>query len=119
MKIVRKIVIAVLVFFSLPGFACEKVVAGYESKDLMYVVCPSLEGLSSVEASALVANVMSQYIGPPDEVLVYFVVSSELVGKPERDMSDSELVGVYYTHESKLFIWPNSKSRKNTIELSQ
>ena len=109
-----------LLFLWLPSVsvACDQVAGGYESKDTMYVVCANLPSLSNENASRLVHSVMGQYKGPQDEVLVYFVSSPNVVGKPESEMTSEELVGYYYTHSHKLVFWPNSKALKKVVEIT-
>ncbi len=96
---------------------CNKVVPGFETQDIMYVICKDLSPLSNIEASELIINILNQYKGPPDEILVYFVVSKKSVGK--TNMEGNELVGSYYTHSNELEIWPNSKNKKKAIKVKR
>ena len=54
---------------------CDKVVPGYEKQDVMYVLCSELKIKNDVQSAKLIKNVMGQYKGPPDEILVHFVKS--------------------------------------------
>ena len=117
-KFIATFITLLAIVFSSSSFACNKVAQGYEDKDTMYVVCGNLSGLSSDKASKLVRSIMSQYTGPPDEIIVYFVASSDLVGKAENAMSETELVGYYYTHSPELVIWPSSKTLKKVVGLT-
>ena len=112
-------VAALSMFLSLGAhvsWACDRVAAGYETKDIMYVVCTDLSGLSGQEASDLIGKLFDQYKGPPDEVAIYFVASPTLVGKVNP--SGNELVGFYYTHNNSLEIWPNSISNKKLVKVT-
>ena len=115
MKIITAFILMALVFNAQATEMCNKVVSGYESQDVMYVLCNDLSSLSSNEASQLIVNVFNQYKGPPDEILVYFVAAKELVGNP--NIKDNKLVGSYYTHNNNLVIWPNSKTNKREIQI--
>jgi hypothetical protein len=110
------LLIILLSFSTHASSACDKVVSDYETKDIMYVICSDLSTLSDEEASDLIIRLFNQYKGPPDEVAIYFVLSAELVGKTNPE--GNELVGFYYTHNNKLEIWPNLKSRKKVIEVT-
>jgi len=115
----KNFVLLLFIFLSFSAHsssACDKVVSSYETKDVMYVICTDLSTLSDEEASDLVIRLFNQYRGPPDEVAIYFVTSAELVGKTKPE--GNELVGIYYTHNNKLEIWPNLKSRKKVIEIT-
>ncbi len=116
-KLSATIILMFLVFPSIVS-ACGKVAEGYEDRDKMYVVCPNLSNLSNDDASQLVLNVMNQYKGPPDEVIVYFVSSKKVVGKPEAEINAMELVGYYYTHSHQLIVWPKLKTLKKVVEIT-
>ena len=101
-----------LLFLITPSFVfaeCENVVPGYETKDIMYVLCSELSISSSSEATRLIKTILGQYKGPPDEILVYFVKSKSSIGV--ENPSQEELVGYYYTHSNELVIWPGNKSK--------
>ena len=107
-----------IIFFSSYTTAnndCSKVVSGYEKSDSMYVICDDLSSLDKLSASDLIINLFNQYQGEPDEIIIYFVKSKELLGK--HDFSGNELTGFYYTHSNKLEISPNSKTNKKVIEI--
>ena len=115
-----RIVLLLLSTFSLQALAsdkCEKVVSGYESKDTMYVVCDSLSGITLEQANQKLKSIFDQYKSEPDEIIVYFVSSHALVGKPDSELQPEEFVGFYYTHNSTLIIWPNIKSRRKEMYL--
>jgi len=118
MKILSVTMTLLFILLSFKAVACDIVVEGYESKDTMYVVCPNLANLSNDDSSKLIFRVLAQYKGPPDEVTVYFVSNSSVVGKSESDIGEQELVGHYYTHNHELVIWPNSKSLKRVVQLT-
>lgn len=118
MKILNVTMALLFILLIFEAGACDKVVDSYESKDTMYVVCPNLANLSNDNSSKLVFRILAQYKGPPDEVTVYFVSNSSMVGKSESDMGEQELVGYYYTHNHELVIWPNSKSLKRVVQLT-
>ncbi|MDO6721582.1 hypothetical protein Q4575_19425 [Psychrosphaera sp. 1_MG-2023] len=96
---------------------CDQVVSGYESSDVMYVICDNLSGLTLKEANQTLEHIFEQYKGPPDEILVYFVSSKKLVGVPEKKLKPEDLIGIYYTHDSILTAWPYIESRKKEYQL--
>jgi hypothetical protein len=116
MKNIVLILSILLSFGAHASSTCYKVVSDYETKDIMYVICSDLSSLSEEEASDLIIRLFNQYKGLPDEVAIYFVASAELVGKASPE--GNELVGFYYSHNSKLEIWPNSESSKKVIEIT-
>jgi hypothetical protein len=95
---------------------CNKVAAGYENRDIMYVVCKDLSSISKDAASDLIINLFNQYKGPPDEIAIFFVASPDLIGKTNPE--GRELTGFYYSHSNKLEIWPNSINNKKEIEIT-
>lgn len=115
MKIIAAFILMTLTINIFASNNCNKVVSGYEAKDIMYVICKDLSYLTKNKASELIINIFNQYKGPPDEILVYFVASKKSVGitNPEGN----ELVGSYYTHSNELEIWPNSKTNKRAIKI--
>ena len=62
---------------------CDQVVAGYESNDVMYVICKDLAGFTLEQANQKLKSIFDQYQGEPDEILVYFVSNLKSVGKPK------------------------------------
>ena len=94
---------------------CDKVVPGYEDKDVMYVLCGELSINNSNEATKLMKKIMSQYKGPPDEILVYFVRSKSSVGV--ENPKAEEMVGYYYTHSNELVVWPEIKSKTKAFKI--
>ena len=83
----------------------------------MYVVCKDLSEVTETKANQILKRVFEQYTGEPDEILVYFVSTLNFVGVPDSDISPNDLVGVYYTHDSILTVWPKVESRKKEIHL--
>jgi hypothetical protein len=116
-RYMARIVLILLLFFSSSTYAdsCYTVVEGYEAEDVMYVLCNELPVSNEVGASKLIAKVMGQYKGPPDEIVVYFISSIEQIGgvKP----SSENLVGFYYTHSNKLTIWPGLENKKRVFNI--
>ncbi len=100
---------------ALAGDLCDKVVPGYERADTMYVVCASLPVNNNEKASELIREVMAQYVGPPDEIIVYFVKSKASVGK--LNPSPTELAGYYYSHSNELVVWHGAQGNKATYKI--
>ena len=96
---------------------CQQVAEGYEDTTEMYVVCNDLSKFTVLETSHKVKNIMEQYQGEPDEVMVYFVSSKNVVGKSYKALSAKELVALYYTHDTLLTLWPKINSRKKEMIL--
>ena len=117
MKIITTLLFLVSTLNVFASEKCDKVVPGFEAKDTMYVICEDLSSLSQAKASELITNLVKQYKGPPDEIIIYFVTTEDSVGK--SNLKGSELAGVYYTHSHKLEIRPNSKKNKRTIEIKR
>ncbi|MCP3920998.1 MAG: hypothetical protein GY714_00285 [Desulfobacterales bacterium] len=92
---------------------CRVVIHGFETKDTMYVLCKDLSGIDEKEAKELVIEIMGQYKGPPDEIIVYFIGSIEDLGKV--NYNSKNLVGFYYTHSNELIIWPGQEGKKKVF----
>ncbi|MBB3170215.1 hypothetical protein [Simiduia aestuariiviva] len=107
---VAQFLIPALLGVSSHCYGCSVVEEGYEDKDIMYSVCPNFAELSNDNASKLVNMLLSQYRGPPDEILIYFVALKELVGKQEYE--PGELLGYYYTHSHKIIMLPDTAQEK-------
>lgn len=105
----------ILLLFSINALACDKIVEGYQKSDGMFVICDDLSALSTDDVSELIINLFNQYQGPPDEISIFFVSSSEFVG--DRNLTDDNLVGFYYTHDNNLIIWPNSNTNKRIVQI--
>ncbi|VAW81951.1 hypothetical protein MNBD_GAMMA12-1968 [hydrothermal vent metagenome] len=95
---------------------CGQVAPGYEQKSTMYVVCRDLNVNNKREATLLIKKVMSQYSGPPDEIVIHFVKSKSSIGEAKPTAQES--VGYYYTHNNRLLIWPKIKSKAKVFILS-
>jgi len=102
--------LAFLCVFANHSFACDKAAKIDEMQSIIYSVCPNFPELPNDSASKLVMNLLSQYTGQPDEIMIYFLASKEGIGKlqPSKD----ELLGYYYTHDHKIVVWPNTKKEK-------
>ena len=92
------------------SYACSKAAKIDEMQSIIYSVCPNFPELPNDSASKLVKNLLSQYTGPPDEIMIYFLVSKDSVGKVQP--SEGELLGLYYTHDRNIVVWPNTKQEK-------
>ena len=104
MNKIQATLIAILMFLSFSALGCGKIEDGYETQDIMYSICPNLAELPNDSISKLIRVLLSQYKGPPDEILIYFVASNELVGKTK--LEGDELVGYYYTHSHEIVVFP-------------
>jgi len=107
-----------LLFLITPSFLfaeCENVVTGYETRDIMYVLCGELSISSSGEATRLIKTILGQYEGPPDEIMVYFVKSESSIGV--ENPSQEDLLGYYYTHTNELVIWPGNKPKTMVFKI--
>lgn len=114
----KKISVSILCLLLLapPVYAeCDKVLPEYASKEVMYVLCDKITVKNTSEAASLVKKVMSQYKGPPDEIVVQFVRTREIIGVVNPPPAD--YVAYYYTHSNELVLWPLIKSRRKTIRL--
>jgi len=96
---------------------CEDVAEGYEDTVEMYVVCHDISVFTFSEINQKMKNIMEQYQGEPDEIMVYFVSTKNAIGKSYQSISTKEIVALYYTHDSQLTLWPKNKSRKKEILL--
>lgn len=116
----KTIFLFILLSFSFSAFAndnCQQVAEGYEDTDEMYVVCDDLSIFTLVEINQKMKAIMEQYEGEPDEIVVYFVSSSNAISKSYKALSSQELVALYYTHDSLLTLWPKIASRKKEMLL--
>ena len=116
----KTIFLFILLSFSFSAFAndnCQQVAEGYEDTDEMYVVCDDLSIFTLVEINQKMKTIMEQYEGEPDEIVVYFVSSSNAISKSYKALSAQELVALYYTHDSLLTLWPKIASRKKEMLL--
>ena len=95
---------------------CSKIVDGYQDKDTIFVLCSDLMKFNDAEAANIVKSIFSQYVGPPDEVLIYFVAMPELVGATR--INGPGITGLYYTHDNILEINPNS-GNKRSVKVEQ
>jgi len=116
MKILSILILALT--FSVTSYAndnCNKVVSGYEKSDLMYVVCPNFPSFTKERMTKIVKAVMEQNTYVQDEILVYFVASKSDVGKDA--LLPNSFIGLYYTHDSVLTLWPEVKAKKIDIQI--
>lgn len=60
MKILSLTITLMFMLLSCIAAACDKVVEGYESKDIMNVVCPNLTNRSKDKSLKLVHSVLAQ-----------------------------------------------------------
>lgn len=107
------------VLWSRPALAksgCDRIVPGYEAQDVIYVLCDDLSPMTDALASELATQLLRQYIGPPDELLIRFVSSAEFVGKAE--IPAEAAVGYLYTHSQQLVIWPELPEKSKTFSIS-
>ena len=96
---------------------CNKIVSGYESSDIIYVMCDDLLGISQGAANKLIKEIFNQYKGPPDEIFVFFINSPDYVGKFE--FPPEVWVADYYTHHSQLTLWPKIKEKTRVIKIQR
>ncbi|SMF69181.1 hypothetical protein SAMN02745866_04350 [Alteromonadaceae bacterium Bs31] len=94
---------------------CNKIVSGYENSDTIYVVCDDLSDISQEAANKLIKEIFNQYKGPPDEIFVFFISSTDYVGKFE--FPPEVWVADYYTHHNQLTIWPKVKEKTRVIKI--
>jgi len=114
----RILLLPVLLSLSFLAHAeCDKVEPAYAAKEVMYVICSRLPVNTREEGIRLIKKVMSQYKGPPDEIVVQFVKSRSNIGV--SNLPADEYVGYYYTHSNELVFWPNDKSRRRTLKLNR
>jgi hypothetical protein len=90
---------------------CAKMVNGYEDKDQIFVLCKDLEKFTNTELSGIVKSILEQYVGPPDEVAIFFVARRDLIGVTR--ISGPGFTGFYYTHDNIIEINPNSSNKKS------
>ncbi|MBY6213281.1 hypothetical protein KUV95_17190 [Microbulbifer agarilyticus] len=96
--------------YAIEPLACSKAAEIDEDRSIIYSVCPGFAELSNDKASKLVKNLLSEYNGQPDEVLIYFLQSkNETV---EISPLEEAVIGFYYTHDHKIVVWPNTQKER-------
>ena len=114
----KYIIFTITIVLSSESFAnsCEKVAKYDEMSPLIFVVCPNLPEFDKEKASKTVRNVFSSRNFTPDEYVIYFVISHEILTM--EDIPPAALVGSYYTHNSELTIWPNVPDKMRVMQLN-
>ncbi|MCL6415667.1 hypothetical protein MIB92_08390 [Aestuariirhabdus sp. Z084] len=113
-----RLLAVVMMFLAMDAYSyqgCDKLATGYEAGYTLYVLCDDLTGITEPEASALMRKLFAQYRGPRDEVLVYFVKSPGSFGRTQFE--SSSFVGVYYTHDNSLIIWPEIEAKRESFAI--
>ncbi|MGA8205379.1 MAG: hypothetical protein WB812_12715, partial [Woeseiaceae bacterium] len=63
-----------------PGEHCAEIVRYDERNSRLFVVCPSLPGMSVEELRDLIERIFANFDGPPDEYFVSFFSTVALAG---------------------------------------
>ena len=107
-----------LIFLSSPVFAddCLKISKYNEINSEIFVICPDLPTFDDDKALDTVRKIFSSRKFVPDEYVLYFVTDKKVDSR--KSFTPDNLVGLYYTHDNELKIWPNVPAKKRVIQLS-
>jgi hypothetical protein len=94
--------------------SCNSIVKYEEVASAIYVVCPEITTMSVKEATSLVNEIFNSQTFVPDEYLIYFFDASANTKEPE---TSEHLIGMYYTHDMKLTLWPNNPNKTLILTL--
>ena len=107
--------ISLLLSSNLAAASCTDV-AKYDEKDsVIYVVCPELHKFSNSKLGDIVYKVLTLNKFEPDEYIVNFVSSSKYLS--DKTLNQDNHIGLYYTHNNELVVWPKNKHKIRHVQL--